>query len=40
MDDVATAEWKALNVPQWPEGKNWNYVNSGDIDLSAYEGKR
>lgn len=40
MDDVAAAEWKALNVPQWPEGKNWNYVNSGDIDLSAYEGKK
>ena len=20
--------------------KNWNYVNSGDIDLSAYEGKK
>lgn len=40
VDDVATAEWKALNVPQWPEGKNWNYVNSGDIDLSAYEGKK
>ena len=42
VDDVASQafQWKALNVPQWPEGKNWNYVNSGDIDLSAYEGKK
>ena len=37
VDDVATAEWKALNVPQWPEGKNWNYVTVSYTHLRAHE---
>ena len=39
-DNVATATWETLNVPVWPEGKNWNFVESGNIDLSAYKGKK
>lgn len=38
--DATTATWTALEVPTWPEGKNWNFVKSGDIDLSAYQGKK
>lgn len=39
-DNVATATWETLSVPVWPEGKNWNFVESGNIDLSAYKGKK
>lgn len=33
-------EWAAqLTIPTYPDGTSWNYVSSGDIDLSAYNGK-
>ena len=33
-------EWAAqLTIPTFSDGKNWNFVSSGDIDLSAYNGK-
>ena len=35
----ATA-WTALAIPAWPEAGNWTFVSSGDIDLSAYAGKK
>ena len=31
--------WVPLAIPTMPSGKDWNYVNSGSIDLSAYVGK-
>ena len=31
-----TATWTQLNVPNYPAGTNWTFVNSGDIDLGAY----
>lgn len=37
--DVRTAEWKQLVIPKYPEGVNWTFVESGDIDLTAYCGK-
>lgn len=27
-------------IPQWPEPDSWNFVSSGDIDLSAWLGKK
>ena len=39
-DDVKTATWTDLTVPNWPAGNNWNFVKSGNIDLSAYAGKK
>lgn len=39
-DNVATATWKELEVPAWPEGTNYDRVKSGNIDLSAYCGKK
>ncbi len=33
-------EWTALEIPTWPEAGSWTFVNSGDISLSAYEGKK
>ena len=34
------AEWTALTIPTWPEAGSWTFVSSGDIDLSAYVGKK
>ncbi|MDE6496351.1 MAG: choice-of-anchor J domain-containing protein [Duncaniella sp.] len=33
-------EWIALTIPTWPEAGSWTFVSSGDIDLSAYAGKK
>lgn len=33
-------EWTALTIPTWPEAGSWTFVSSGDIDLSAYAGKK
>lgn len=30
--------WTELTVPVWPSGKDWNFVDSGRIDLTAYAG--
>lgn len=40
VGDVKAATWESLTVPTWPEGKNWNFNASGDIDLSAYKDKK
>ncbi|MDE6206726.1 MAG: DUF5017 domain-containing protein [Muribaculaceae bacterium] len=31
--------WTKLEIPTWPAEGSWDFVNSGDIDLSAYKGK-
>lgn len=31
--------WTQLTIPTLPAGNNWVYVNSGDIDISAYDGQ-
>lgn len=33
-------EWTALTIPTWPEAGAWTFASSGDIDLSAYVGKK
>ncbi|MCM1291656.1 MAG: choice-of-anchor J domain-containing protein [Prevotella sp.] len=33
-------EWTALTVPNQISALSWNFVESGDIDLSAYKGKK
>lgn len=37
-DDGAT--WKSLSIATFPAGNNWTFVNSGEIDLDAYAGKK
>ena len=32
--------WAAVEVPTWPVGSGWDFVPSGDVDLSAYLGKK
>ena len=34
------SDWAVLSGITWPEGANWNPVNSGKVDLSAYAGKK
>ena len=36
LDDV---KWVRLSIPNYPTGTNWNWYESGDIDLSAYKGQ-
>lgn len=31
--------WTELTVPTWPAGTNWNFLFSGDIDLSEWLGQ-
>lgn len=38
--DAATATWTKLDVANWSDGKNWDFYNSGVIDLSAYKGQK
>lgn len=38
--DVKTANWTKLEVPTYPDGTSWTFVSSGDIDLTAYCGKK
>lgn len=35
-----TGEWKALDLKQWPAGKDWHYVEADKYDLKAYTGKK
>lgn len=35
----ATA-WTKLTIPTWPEAGAWTFVSSGNVDLSAYAGKK
>lgn len=33
-----TGDWYYLDVPTYPAGNNWNFVSSGEIDLTPYLG--
>lgn len=35
----ATATWQQLTIPTYPAGTNWNFISSGDIDLTSYNGQ-
>lgn len=37
---VGEQVWKELTIPNHPTGKDWKFVDSGNIDLSAYNGKK
>lgn len=34
-----SADWDRLIIPTYPTGDNWNWFESGAIDLSSYSGK-
>jgi Zn-dependent metalloprotease len=33
------AQWARLVIPTYPTGNNWNWFDSGEIDLSEYKGQ-
>lgn len=33
------SNWTEVDVPNWPAGTDWNFISSGEIDLSSYAGK-
>jgi hypothetical protein len=35
-----SSTWTVLTIPTWPTSGAWTFANSGDIDLSAYAGKK
>lgn len=40
--ESGSTSWAELTIPNWPIGgdtEKWNFVNSGDISLTAYAGK-
>ena len=38
--EQGATDWTALTIPTWPEAGSWTFVSSGDIDLSAWAGKK
>lgn len=41
--ESGSSSWTELTIPTWPVGgdtEKWNFVNSGDIDLKAFIGKK
>ncbi|MDE6121264.1 MAG: DUF5017 domain-containing protein, partial [Muribaculaceae bacterium] len=40
VKEAASENWEELVIPTWPEAGAWTFVNSGNIDLSDYLGKK
>ena len=34
-----TGTWQQLTIPTYPTGADWNFISSGDVDLSSFAGK-
>ena len=33
-------EWVSFEIPNYMTGQDWDFVNSGEINLSSYVGKK
>lgn len=40
VKEVGTENWEQVTIATYPEGKDWKFVSSGNIDLSAQKGKK
>ncbi len=38
--EAGASTWTALSIPTWPEAGSWTFVNSGEISLKAFAGKK
>lgn len=38
--EEGASDWTELTVPAWPAAGSWDFVSAGEIDLSAYAGKK
>lgn len=37
--DPNSATWTEVTVPNWPSGDNWDFIDSGSVNLSDYDGE-
>lgn len=35
-----TTSWTKLSIPTWPDAGAWTFMNSGNVDLTAFAGKK
>lgn len=40
VKDEESGEITELSIPQWPAANKWNFSDSGNIDLTAFKGKK
>lgn len=40
VTETSAENWQQVTIPNYPTGKDWNEVSSGNIDLSTYAGKK
>lgn len=40
VTETSAENWQQVTIPNYPAGNNWDKVSSGNIDLSAYAGKK
>lgn len=40
VKEVGTENWEQVTIATYPGGKDWKFVSSGNIDLSAQKGKK
>ena len=38
--EAGQSNWTMLTIPTWPEAGAWTFVGAGNIDLTAYAGKK
>lgn len=38
--EAGSTAWTEFPIPVWPEAGSWKFVGSGDIDISAFAGKK
>lgn len=38
--EAGSKEWTSLTIPSWPAAGSWTFSSSGNVDLSAFAGKR
>ncbi|MDE7116673.1 MAG: immune inhibitor A, partial [Muribaculaceae bacterium] len=38
--EAGSSTWTEITIPTWPEAGAWTFVSSGDMDLSAFAGKK
>lgn len=38
--EEGASAWTELTIPSWPDAGTWNFSSAGEIDLSAYAGKK
>ena len=40
VKEVGTENWEQVTIATYPAGNSWDFISSGNIDLSAQKGKK